>query len=178
MSYPERRGGGELSHAAQGAFVILAIFFAAFMFAIGVYVGQNSEPEHGEGGNVATSPATTNEGGGDETGTDTEAAETETETEGEEAGTTETGAGDDGAAGGTEEAGASIFASAGCANCHTLEEANASGTVGPKLDDTDLDREEIEQTIRNGRGGMPAFEGSLDDQQIESVADFVDASKG
>lgn len=172
MSHPERRGS-ELSHAAQGAFVVLAIFFAAFMFAIGLYVGQNSEPEHAEGSG-GTSPAMTETSGGGETegeetkGEETEPAETEAETQTEEGG----------AAGGTEEAGASIFASAGCANCHNLDEANASGSVGPDLDETDLDREGIEETIRNGRGAMPAFEGSLDDQQIESVSDFVDASKG
>ena len=73
-------------------------------------------------------------------------------------------------------AGREVFMSAGCANCHTLSEANATGTVGPNLDDTDLDREEIEETVRNGRGGMPPFEGQLQDEQIEAVADFVFAS--
>jgi mono/diheme cytochrome c family protein len=169
MSHPERRGS-ELSHAAQGAFVVLAIFFAAFMFAIGLYVGQNSEPEQAEGGG-GTSPAMTETAGGEETET-SETETTETETAETEAAETET----EGGGGGAE--GASIFASAGCANCHNLDEANATGSVGPDLDETGLDREGIEETIRNGRGAMPAFEGSLDDQQIEAVSDFVDSSKG
>ena len=35
---------------------------------------------------------------------------------------------------GDAEAGKAVFSSAGCAACHTLKEANASGTVGPDLD--------------------------------------------
>lgn len=158
MSHPDRRGR-ELSHAAQGAFVVVAIFFAAFMFAIGLYVGQNSEPESAEGGG-GTSPAMTETSGGGETeAEETEPAETEAEGDG-------------------AEEGQNVFASAGCANCHNLDEADATGSVGPDLDETGLDREGIEQVIRDGRGGMPAFEGSLEDPQIEAVADFVDASKG
>jgi mono/diheme cytochrome c family protein len=36
---------------------------------------------------------------------------------------------------GDAAAGKAVFASAGCSACHTLKEANASGTVGPNLDE-------------------------------------------
>ncbi len=36
---------------------------------------------------------------------------------------------------GDPAAGKAVFASAGCSACHTLKEANASGTVGPNLDE-------------------------------------------
>jgi mono/diheme cytochrome c family protein len=36
---------------------------------------------------------------------------------------------------GDAEAGKAVFASAGCASCHTLSAANAKGTVGPNLDE-------------------------------------------
>lgn len=161
MSFHDRRGR-EISHAAQGAFVILAIFFAAFMFAIGVYVGQNSEPAK------EPEPAAAATAGGEAM---TESEPTETEA-------TETGAaGTEGSAGGGED-GKAVFASAGCGSCHTLDEAGSGGSIGPNLDDTSLDREAIEERVRNGQGAMPPFEGSLEDAQIEAVADFVDASKG
>ncbi len=41
------------------------------------------------------------------------------------------------AAGGDAAAGREVFISTGCGTCHTLEEADATGTVGPSLD-TDL----------------------------------------
>ena len=46
-----------------------------------------------------------------------------------------------------------------CGSCHTLSAAGTSGTVGPNLDDTSLDASAIEDIVRDGRGGMPAFGG-------------------
>ena len=40
---------------------------------------------------------------------------------------------------GDPEAGADIFASAGCGSCHTYEPAGSSGTAGPNLDVSDVD---------------------------------------
>ena len=193
MSYPERRGRS-LGHAAQGAFVVIAILFAAGMFGVGVYVGQNSEPHTEETAAVAggtggdsdtettagvgeseeeTDEESEGEAGGDDgesEGDDTGGEETtgETETEGEE-----TVAEDE-----QDVSGEEIFAAAGCANCHNLDEAGAEGSVGPDLDETSLDRDGIEEIIRNGRGAMPAFEGNLQDDQIEAVADYVAESVG
>jgi mono/diheme cytochrome c family protein len=66
----------------------------------------------------------------------------------------------------------SLF-NANCASCHTFAAAGSSGTVGPSLDESTLGVAAIEQQIRRGGGGMPAFEGTLPDQQIEALARFV-----
>ena len=91
----------------------------------------------------------------------TGAAETETETETE---------------GESENAeGAAVFAEAGCGGCHMFAPANSEGTVGPPLDGVDLSKDEIEQQVRNGGGGMPAFGDRLSDEEIEAVADYVES---
>ncbi|MCZ7589371.1 MAG: cytochrome c [Gaiella sp.] len=78
--------------------------------------------------------------------------------------------------GGTD--GGALFASAGCAACHVLAAAGATGTVGPNLDETQPSKELALDRITNGRGGMPAFEGQLSDAQIEAVATFVAENAG
>ncbi len=102
-----------------------------------------------------------------------EAAETDT-------GGGETGAGEggDGEAGGDPAAGEEIFASAGCGNCHALEEAGTTATVGPNLDESTVDQAAAAEQITNGGGGMPAFSGQLSEEQIQDVAAFVVASQG
>jgi cytochrome c551/c552 len=47
---------------------------------------------------------------------------------------TTTGATTTSSSGGDAAAGKAVFASAGCASCHTFAPAGASGTVGPNLD--------------------------------------------
>ena len=71
------------------------------------------------------------------------------------------------------EAGAAVFAEAGCGSCHAFGPGGSSGTVGPSLDATVLDEAAIAAVVRDGRGGMPAFAGQLDDEQIGDVAAFV-----
>jgi cbb3-type cytochrome c oxidase subunit III len=66
---------------------------------------------------------------------------------------------------------------ANCASCHTLAAAGASGTIGPNLDNSSIDVEAIEEQIRRGGGGMPAFEGQLTDEQIEALAKYVAESR-
>ena len=73
--------------------------------------------------------------------------------------------------------GAAVFTSA-CGSCHTLEAAGTSGTTGPNLDDVQPDAETVEEQVRSGGGGMPAFEGQLSDQEIEAVATYVAESAG
>ena len=112
-------------------------------------------------------------------------AEHETE-EGGEAAQTETGAedggeGQGGGAGGAEgdpAAGEEVFASAGCGTCHTLQEAGATSTVGPNLDESSLDVAATAQQVAEGGGGMPPFSGQLSEEQIQDVAAFVVASQG
>jgi mono/diheme cytochrome c family protein len=60
-----------------------------------------------------------------------------------------------------------------CASCHTFSAADASGNVGPNLDQTSLDVAAIERQIRRGGGGMPPFEGTLTDEQIAALARFI-----
>lgn len=74
--------------------------------------------------------------------------------------------------------GESIFASAGCNGCHTLAAAGSTGTIGPNLDEAQPSLEEAVQTITNGRGAMPPFQGQLSEEQIQAVAEFVSESAG
>ena len=69
-----------------------------------------------------------------------------------------------------------LFAS-NCASCHTLAAAGATGTIGPNLDNSSIDAAAIEEQIRQGGGGMPAFEGQLSDEQIDALAKFVAESR-
>jgi len=72
-------------------------------------------------------------------------------------------------------AGREIFV-ANCGSCHTLSDAGTSGAVGPNLDTIDLDASAVEMQVRNGGGGMPAFEGQLTDVEIAAVASYVAGS--
>jgi mono/diheme cytochrome c family protein len=79
---------------------------------------------------------------------------------------------------GDATAGKQVFESAGCAACHTLSEANASGTVGPNLDDAKPSDELVIQRVTLGQGGMPSFKDQLQPQQIADVAAFVSSATG
>src|SRR6185503_17606546 len=95
----------------------------------------------------------------------------ETETEG-----TETGGGGSGE--GDPAAGKEVFTSAGCASCHTLADAGATGTVGPNLDDAKPDAALVHERVTNGAGAMPPFKGQLTEQQINDVAAYVSSVAG
>lgn len=100
--------------------------------------------------------------GGDDEGTEeTTAEETTTETTGDDA----------------FAAGRTVFVDS-CGQCHTLSEAGTSGSVGPNLDGVGLSADEIEEQVRNGGGGMPAFEGDLSDDEIENVSSYVAEAAG
>jgi mono/diheme cytochrome c family protein len=79
---------------------------------------------------------------------------------------------------GDPAAGKEVFASAGCAACHTLSEANASGNVGPNLDEAKPSNELVVQRVTLGQGGMPSFKDQLQPQQIADVAAFVSSATG
>jgi len=85
-----------------------------------------------------------------------------------------TGGGDTGGA----ADGAAVFASAGCGNCHTLSAANASGNVGPNLDELMPDEATVEAQVKSGGGGMPSFEDQLSPEEIQAVAQYVSSSAG
>lgn len=65
-----------------------------------------------------------------------------------------------------------------CASCHTLKAADASGQVGPNLDDLQPDAATVQKQVENGGGPMPAFKGQLTPAQISAVAAFVSSSAG
>jgi cytochrome c553 len=73
--------------------------------------------------------------------------------------------------------GKSIFAQK-CVSCHTLADAEASGAVGPNLDQTKPSKELVVDRVTNGQGGMPSFKDQLDAAQIEAVADYVSSVAG
>ena len=77
---------------------------------------------------------------------------------------------------GNADSGKQVFASAGCGGCHTLKAANASGTVGPNLDELKPELTAIQTQVINGGGGMPPYKGQLSDQQIADVSAYVYAS--
>ncbi len=84
-------------------------------------------------------------------------------------------------AGGTEAlqgdpvAGASVFAANGCASCHTLAAAGASGTVGPNLDLAKPSQAIVRLFVTNGGGGggavMPPF--TLSPTDLNNLAAYV-----
>ncbi len=79
---------------------------------------------------------------------------------------------------GDPTAGKEVFASAGCASCHTLKDANASGTVGPNLDQKKPPLERVIDRVTNGKGAMPPFKDQLSGQQIADVAAYVVQATG
>jgi mono/diheme cytochrome c family protein len=72
--------------------------------------------------------------------------------------------------------GKSIFASAGCATCHTLAAAGSTGTVGPNLDQAKPSVDLAIQRVTSGKGVMPSFKGQLTEAEIRAVAEFVSSS--
>jgi mono/diheme cytochrome c family protein len=81
------------------------------------------------------------------------------------------------ATGGGPTDGKTIFTQE-CGSCHVLSAAGTSGTIGPDLDEAKPSLQEAVRQVRNGGGGMPAFEGQLSDEQIEAVSQFVAENAG
>jgi cytochrome c oxidase subunit 2 len=157
-----------------GALVLVAaLLIIAMLTAVEVF----GESHHFEA--VAGSVATQTEPAPTES-VPTESAPTQTAT----TGTSEAPAGD-------AAAGKQIFTTSAqppCASCHTLAEANATGTVGPDLDqvlqgkDAAFIHESIvnpEAEIAQGFTGgiMPAtYSDQLDDQQLADLVAFLEQS--
>lgn len=132
------------------------------------------------GGETATPTAETVEGGTtttetqdttttEETTTEpTTTEQTTTQTTEEQTTTTPASGGE-----GDPNAGKAVFASAACGGCHTMAAANASGTIGPSLDESKPDSELVVDRVTNGAGAMPAFKGQLTEKQIKDVAAYV-----
>lgn len=74
------------------------------------------------------------------------------------------------------DAGKAVFmkqATPTCATCHALKDAGASGNIGPDLDDLRPDKAQIRAVLRDGSGAMPSFEGTLSQEQLGAVTDYV-----
>jgi mono/diheme cytochrome c family protein len=111
-----------------------------------------------------------------------ESSEEENEASGEEAEAEQEGAageelegeaeGSETAAGGDAEAGAVVF-SENCSTCHGA--TGHGGNGGPDLTTMPLAQTEegAIQQVTNGGGGMPAFGGTLSEEEIENVAAYV-----
>jgi mono/diheme cytochrome c family protein len=93
-------------------------------------------------------------------------------------GSSSSGSSGGGSSGGGSSAGAKVFASAGCKNCHTLKAAGANGSVGPNLDQLKPDAALVTKQVNNGGGVMPSFKGKLTPAQIKAVADYVSSVAG
>ncbi len=63
-----------------------------------------------------------------------------------------------------------------CGVCHILQTAGSEGQIGPNLDQLKPQEGQIISVVTNGIGVMPAFEGTLTDEEIEAVAYYVSKS--
>jgi mono/diheme cytochrome c family protein len=79
---------------------------------------------------------------------------------------------------GDATAGKAVFSSAGCAGCHTLSDAGASGNVGPNLDQAKPPLSLVVARVTKGQGAMPSFKGQLSDKQIADVTAYVVKATG
>ena len=60
-----------------------------------------------------------------------------------------------------------------CAICHTLQDANSHGNIGPNLNEVKPDIARVLSAVTNGIGVMPAYEGQLSTEEIKAVATYV-----
>ncbi|HKO27254.1 MAG TPA: cytochrome c [Solirubrobacteraceae bacterium] len=74
--------------------------------------------------------------------------------------------------------GRAVFQAAGCAQCHTLKAAGATGAVGPNLDALRPSAAKVRSQVERGGGVMPSFKDKLTAAQINAVANFVASSAG
>lgn len=89
--------------------------------------------------------------------------------EGEDVATEESGDGEDGGDAESGDVDAEGIARDNCASCHGED---FSGGMGPALDGTGLAEDEFHDIVLNGQGSMPAFEGQLDDEEIDAMYEF------
>lgn len=65
-----------------------------------------------------------------------------------------------------------------CSVCHTLKDAEASGAIGPVLDELKPDAQRVAKALRNGIGQMPSYSASLSETQILALAHYVSKASG
>ena len=57
-------------------------------------------------------------------------------------------------------------------------DADASGAVGPNLDNARPDATLVRERVNQGKGGMPSFQGRLSDDEVDAVVDYVSTAAG
>tara|TARA_B100001250_G_scaffold367736_1_gene349975 strand:- start:252 stop:596 length:345 start_codon:yes stop_codon:yes gene_type:complete len=73
--------------------------------------------------------------------------------------------------------GKTIFLEQGnCVACHTLLDAGSDANIGPNLNEIRPDILRVIDTVTNGIGVMPAYQGELSPEEIEAVAHYVSVS--
>ena len=73
--------------------------------------------------------------------------------------------------------GKNVFLNKGaCSTCHILADAGSDGQIGPNLNEIKPDKMWVINTVTNGIGVMPAYEGELTSEEIEAVAHYVSIS--
>ena len=63
-----------------------------------------------------------------------------------------------------------------CSTCHTLADAGSSSNIGPNLNTIRPNKMRVINTVTNGIGVMPSYEGELTSEEIEAVAHYVSTS--
>ena len=73
--------------------------------------------------------------------------------------------------------GKDVFLNKGvCSTCHMLADAGLGGQIGPNLNEIRPNKMWVINTVTNGIGVMPAYEGILTSEEIEAVAHYVSVS--
>lgn len=71
-------------------------------------------------------------------------------------------------------AGLALFNQYSCNACHSLADAQATGSIGPSLDrNPTLTKDYAVEVISNGRGAMPSFAGQMSPEQIDQIAEYI-----
>ena len=65
-----------------------------------------------------------------------------------------------------------------CAICHTMQDADATGGIGPDLDELKPDLARVKKVLEEGMGAMPSFSDTLTEAQREAVAAYVVHASG
>lgn len=83
-------------------------------------------------------------------------------------------ANDPAAASASLDKGRQLFTDYGCASCHTLGDAGATGHVGPALDgNPNVNEDFVADRVSNGQGMMPSFASQLTPDEIKTLAAYV-----
>lgn len=70
--------------------------------------------------------------------------------------------------------GRDLFTNYGCGSCHSLDDAGATGHVGPAFDENgNLSQDFVVDRVTNGQGMMPSFGGQLSADEIKTLASYI-----